>query len=174
MFISWCQQPFIYQSVGWLQLELKYLRFIIMQHTFPIFFKLILYMYLCYHIEFEQQKCEVCECVRVSGALHSSYTVTVNYLWTQNPFRECVWFNVENMSRLIVYTRSPLPHIYTQQYTVCKYVCWSHNRIAWSSWYLHLKVNLNQFLYPVDGCLNDFWLIGQVSALFNIMSGAWI
>ncbi len=112
LFMSMCQQAFIYQSVGWLQLELKYLRFI-MQHTFPIFWKLILYMYLCYHLEFEQQKCDVCECVRVSGALHDGYTVTVNYLWTRNPFRVCVcvWFNVKNMSRLSL-------HLYTHSNTL--------------------------------------------------------
>lgn len=85
----------------------------------------------------------------------------------------CVCFNVKNMSRLIVYTQSPPLH--TQQYTVCKYVCWSYNRVSGSSWYLHLKVNLNQFPCPVgDACLNDFWLIQRVQTPFNLPSGAWI
>lgn len=73
-----CSCPCVNRPLVTNQLALKYLRFI-MQHTFPVFFKLILYTHLCYHIEFEQRKCEVCECVRVSIALHSGYTITVNY-----------------------------------------------------------------------------------------------
>ncbi len=104
-------------------------------------------------------------------------TAATPLLWTiyeHKTLSECVCvLNVKNMSRLIVYTQSPPLH--TQQYTVCKYVCWSYNRVSGSSWYLHLKVNLNQFPCPVgDARLNDFWLIQRVSTLFNLPSGAWI
>ncbi len=123
---------------------------------FQYFWKLILYMYLCYHLEFEQQKCDVCECVRVSGALHDGYTVTVNYLWTQNPFsvRVCV------CDLMLKHEQAQSPPLHTQQYTVCKYVCWSYNRVAGSSWYQ------NQFPCPVGhALLNDFWFIERVSTL---------
>lgn len=51
--MSMCQQAFIYRSACVEVLEVYYAAYFS-----NIFFKLISYVYLCYHLKFEQQKCE--------------------------------------------------------------------------------------------------------------------
>lgn len=82
-----------------------------------------------------------------------------------NPFRVCVCFNVNAHSK---HTVSTSTHTHCNTLYVNMYVGHIY-RISGSSWYLHLKVNLNQFPCSVgDACLKDFWLIERVSStLFN-------
>lgn len=119
LFISWYQQPFIYQSVGWLQLELKYLRFIIMQHTFPIFCTCIYATTWVWATEMWSLR--VCASERcLEQRLHHYCELFMN----TKPFqRMCVHFNVKNMSRLIVYTHvSASSHIHSSTLYVNMYV----------------------------------------------------
>ncbi len=113
LFMSMCQQAFIYQSVGWLQLELKYLRFI-MQRTFPIFLKTDFV-----HVSMlppgvwatEMWRLRVCASERcLARRLHRYCELFMN----TKPFQSacvCVWFNVKNMSRLSL-------HLYTHSNTL--------------------------------------------------------
>lgn len=99
-------------SAGQLQLELKYLRFNIMQHTLPMFYKRhFIHAYMLSRWVGATRMWSL----RVSGALYSGYTITVNYLWTEDPVRVFAlmlktWAGSSYTDHL---------HLYTQQYTVC-------------------------------------------------------
>lgn len=75
-----------FPSAGKLQLELKYLRFNIMQHTLPMFYKSdFIHASMLSRWVWATRMWSL----RVCGALYSGYTITVNYLWTRNPVRVC-------------------------------------------------------------------------------------